>query len=326
MARPLRLESEAGVYHLLNRGNHRADIFRSEGAKKAFLKCLGEACTKTGWIVHAWCLMRNHYHLAVSTPGANLVDGMQWLQGTFATRFNRMRKEHGHLFQGRYKSLLVDPDGGLGPLSHYIHLNPVRARVCAAAGLPECRWTSLFWLMNPKARPACYDPRPALAHAGGLADTAAGRRKYLAYLGWLSEDDNERRKQRFDEMSKGWIIGTKAFAKEMMKENRELLGQGKRMAAATREAREALWLEERDRLLRKLRRKPEEVGTDRKTAPWKAAIAAAMKERTTATNRWLAGALNMGGLHEVSRYVSAWNREPDAEIRSKLWPTTHSKA
>jgi putative transposase len=66
------MESEAGVYHVINRGNYRADIFRSEKAKAAFLKCLGEACGKTGWLVHAWCLMSNHYHLAVSTPKANL--------------------------------------------------------------------------------------------------------------------------------------------------------------------------------------------------------------------------------------------------------------
>jgi len=70
MARPLRLESEAGVYHVLNRVNYRADIFRGEKTKQAFLDCLGEACVKTGWRVHAWCLMSNHYHLALSTPGS----------------------------------------------------------------------------------------------------------------------------------------------------------------------------------------------------------------------------------------------------------------
>lgn len=99
MARPLRMEAESGVYHVLNRGNYRTDIFRSDKAKLAFLKCLGEACAKTGWVVHAWCLMSNHYHLAVTTPGANLVDGMRWLQGTFSTRFNRMRNERATSFR-----------------------------------------------------------------------------------------------------------------------------------------------------------------------------------------------------------------------------------
>jgi len=90
-------------------------------AKAAFLKCLGEACEKTGWRVHAWCLMSNHDHLALETPQANLVDGIHWLQGTFSMRFNRLRKEQGHLFQGRYKALPVDPGTGLGPLCQNQH-------------------------------------------------------------------------------------------------------------------------------------------------------------------------------------------------------------
>jgi REP element-mobilizing transposase RayT len=167
---------------VLNRGNYRSDIFRSDKAKAAFLKCLGEACGKTGWQVHAWCLMSNHYHLAVSTPKANLVEGMRWLQGTFSTRFNRLREERGHLFQGRYKSLVVDPDGGLGPLCHYIHLNPVRAKLRPVEALPDFPWASLRWLIEPKHRPEWYVPQPALEHAGGLADTPGGRRKYLDYL------------------------------------------------------------------------------------------------------------------------------------------------
>jgi putative transposase len=75
------MESEAGVYHVLNRGNYRAAIFRSEATKMAFLQCLNETCARTGWLIHALAVMSNHYHLAISTPRANLVDGMRWLQG-----------------------------------------------------------------------------------------------------------------------------------------------------------------------------------------------------------------------------------------------------
>jgi len=326
MARPLRLESESGVYHVLNRGNYRADIFRSEKAKAAFLKCLDEACAKTGWLVHAWCLMSNHYHLAVSTPQANLVEGMRWLQGTFSVRFNRLRDERGHLFQGRYKSLIVDPEGGLGPLCHYIHLNPVRARLRPVTALPDYPWTSLRWLLEPKSRPDWYDPQPALAHAGELADTPAGRRKYLDYLAWLAEDEPARKQQRLETMSKGWIIGTADFAKAMVSENQELVGHGRRLAAELQETREALWREELDRLLVKLSRTAAELRKDKKSAAWKAALAAAMKARTTATNRWLGETLNMGGLHEVSRQVGLWQRHPDPEMQKKLGLTTNYKA
>ena len=320
------MESEDGVYHVLNRGNYRTDIFRSNKTKAAFLQCLGEACQRTGWKVHAWCLMSNHYHLAVSTPGANLVDGMRWLQGTFSTRFNRLRQERGHLFQGRYKSLLVDPDGGLGPLCHYIHLNPVRAKLRPVAELAAYPWTSLRWLMDPKSRPGWYQPQPALDHAGELADTPAGRAQYVAYLAWLTEDEPARKAQRFAEMSKGWIIGTTGFAKTMLKEHQGLVGQGRRMAAELRETREALWQEQLTGLLRKLRRTPADLAQHGKSAGWKVALAAALKTRTTATNRWLGENLRMGGLHEVSRQVSAWRRQPDPALRKKLGLTTNYKA
>ena len=318
MARALRLESEGGLYHVLNRGNYRADIFRSEKAKAAFLKCVGEACAKTGWRVHAWCLMSNHYHLAVATPRANLAEGMRWLQGTFSTRFNRLRQERGHLFQGRYKSLLVDPDGGLGPLCHYIHLNPVRAGLCRVQELPAQRWTSIGWLMEPKLRPAWFDPTEALTQAGDLADTAAGRRNYLEYLAWLAEDEPARKKQGFAGMSKGWVIGTGEFKKAMIRENRQMIGKGRRLAVELKEVREEVWRETLETLLRKLRRKARDLSAEGKSVEWKLALAAALKSRTTVTNRWLATTLHMGNLHEVSRKVAAWIRQPDPGLLKKL--------
>lgn len=318
MARPLRLESTDGLYHVLNRGNYRADLFRTEKAKTAFLTCLDEACTKSGWRVHAWCLMSNHYHLALATPRGNLVEGMKWLQSTFAIRFNRLRQERGHLFQGRYKSLVVDPDEGLGPLCHYIHLNPVRAHLCAVAELPAYRWTSLSWWQDPSRRPSWFDPTPALAHAGELADTPAGRKKYVAYLEWLAEDEPARKEQRFEAMSHGWAIGSREFTKALVQENRALSGQGQKLASDQRQASEALWQDELDALLRTLRRKATDLATTGKSEPWKLALAAALKARTTVTNRWLAKTLHMGNLHEVSRKVAAWLRDPDPEISRRL--------
>jgi hypothetical protein len=270
--------------------------------------------------------MSNHYHLAVSTPKANLVEGMRWLQGTFSVRFNRLRNERGHLFQGRYKSLLVDPDGGLGPLCHYIHLNPVRAKLVPVSALPTYAWTSLRWLAEPRSRPAWYRPRRFLEHAGALVDTPAGRRKYQEYLAWLAEDEPARKQQRFESMSRGWIIGSEGFAKAMVQEHQELIGHGRRLAAELRETREVLWQEELAALLSRLGQTTADLRQDRKSAPWKAALAVAMKSRTTATNRWLGEHLHMGGLHEVSRQAGRWAREPDAALQKKLKITTNYKA
>jgi putative transposase len=326
MARKLRVESEGGIYHVLNRGNYRADIFRGAKTRAAFLRCLEETCAKTGWRVHAWCVMSNHYHLAVETPQANLVEGMRWLQGTFSVRFNRLRQERGHLFQGRYKSLVVDPDGGLGPLCHYLHLNPVRARLCGVEELPEWRWSSMGWLMDPKRRRPWYDPKAALAHAGDLADTPAGRRKYLEYLRWLAEDEPARKAQQFDRMSRGWIIGSQEFAKTLIEEHAELAGQGGRLVAEIREASEAIWQSTLRQLLGRLGRTEAELAGSGKSAGWKIAVAAALKARTTVTNRWLGTSLHLGNLYEVSRKVAAWTRDPDLTLAKKLRLSPNPKA
>ena len=133
MARKVRVEYAGAFYHVINRGNYRSWIFETEATRKSVLKCLTEVCQAKGWRVYAWCLMSNHYHLLIETPEPNLVSGMRWLQSTFANRFNRYRKENGHVFQGRYKALLIDGEA-LGAVCHYIHLNPIRAGLIDIAG------------------------------------------------------------------------------------------------------------------------------------------------------------------------------------------------
>src|ERR1700727_3073008 len=108
MARKLRVEYPGAVYHVMDRGDRREAIFRPAQDRVLFLDTLAEACQKTGWQVHALCLMPNHFHLVVETPSANLVAGMKWFLGTYTGRFNRRHKLFGHLFSGRYKSLIVE--------------------------------------------------------------------------------------------------------------------------------------------------------------------------------------------------------------------------
>src|SRR5271170_7636119 len=131
MARKLRVQYPGAIYHVMNRGDRRERIFEDEGDRKLFLETLEEACEKTGWLVHAWCLMPNHFHLVIETPQANLVAGMKWLLGAYTGRFNRRHKEFGRLFSGRYKALIVDGSGTgyLKTVCDYVHLNPVRAKL-----------------------------------------------------------------------------------------------------------------------------------------------------------------------------------------------------
>src|SRR5439155_14992333 len=109
----------------------REPIFGDDADRKRFLETLGEACVKTDWQIHAYCLMPNHFHLVVETRNANLVAGMKWFLGTYTSRFNRRHKLFGHLFGGRYKSLIVDGSGNgyLRTVCDYVHLNPARAKL-----------------------------------------------------------------------------------------------------------------------------------------------------------------------------------------------------
>ena len=133
MARKLRVQYPGAIYHVLNRGDHRELIFRDDPDRQRFLDTLAEASVKTGWQVHAYCLLPNHFHLVVETPQPNLVAGMKWLLGTHTGRFNRRHKLVGHLLSGRYKALIVDgtTPGYLRTLGEYVHLNPVRAKLRA---------------------------------------------------------------------------------------------------------------------------------------------------------------------------------------------------
>jgi len=107
MARKLRIQYPGAIYHVVSRGDHRERIFKDERDRQRFLDTLGESCAKTNWLVHAFCLMPNHFHLVLETPQPNLVAGMKWLLGVYTSRFNHRHKAFGHLFQGRYKSLIV---------------------------------------------------------------------------------------------------------------------------------------------------------------------------------------------------------------------------
>src|SRR5665213_603 len=124
MARKLRLQYPGAIYHLMSRGDRREPVFLDDIDRRMFLTTLAEACAKTDWQVHAYCLMNNHFHLVVETPKANLADGMKWLLGTYTARFNRKHRVFGHLFSGRYKSLLVDNSGNgyFKTVCDYVHL------------------------------------------------------------------------------------------------------------------------------------------------------------------------------------------------------------
>jgi putative transposase len=129
MARPLRIEYPGAVYHVTSRGNARNKIFSDDQDREILLSILGEVAKRYNWLCHAYCLMNNHYHLMVETPDANLSIGMRQLNGIYTQKYNRRHHKPGHLFQGRFKAIVVQKENYLLELCRYVVLNPVRAGV-----------------------------------------------------------------------------------------------------------------------------------------------------------------------------------------------------
>jgi REP-associated tyrosine transposase len=140
MARPLRIELAGAIYHITARGNAQSDIYLNDKDRYRFLELLGETCHRFNWLCHAYCLMTNHYHLVIETGDANLSKGMRHINGVYTQRFNRSHQRVGHIFQGRYKAILIDKDGYLLEAIRYVLLNPVRAHMTKSAG--QYRWSS----------------------------------------------------------------------------------------------------------------------------------------------------------------------------------------
>jgi len=152
MARPLRIEFPGALYHVTSRGNARQDIALDDEDRAAFLAVLAEVRARFAWLVHAYCLMGNHYHLLVETPEANLSRGMRQLNGVYTQRFNRRHGRVGHVFQGRYKAILVERESYLLELCRYVVLNPLRAGMVGKPG--DYRWSSYRATVGREPAPA----------------------------------------------------------------------------------------------------------------------------------------------------------------------------
>lgn len=211
MARPLRLEFAGALYHVTARGNARGDIFVDDADRRLFLEFLAKEISQQGWRCYAYCLMGNHYHLLIETPEPNLVAGMRRFNGIYTQAFNRRHGRVGHVFQGRYKSILVDKDSYGLELSRYIVLNPVRARMVKH---PEhWAWSSYRATAGRVAAPAWLDADWVLGQLGG-------RNAKLAYEQFVREGMDQG--SPWDKLRGQIWLGNEAFLKRM-----ERLAEGK---------------------------------------------------------------------------------------------------
>lgn len=170
MARPLRIEFAGALYHVTARGDRQEPIYLDDADRQGFIRILSQVKTRFNWILHAYCLMDNHYHLLIETPDANLGKGMRQLNGVYTQTSNRRHGKVGHVFQGRYKAILVEKESHLLELARYIVLNPVRARMVRTA--KDWPWSSYRDTAGFRVPPAWLATEWILAAFGKRASTA----------------------------------------------------------------------------------------------------------------------------------------------------------
>lgn len=178
MARPIRLEFAGAIYHVTTRGDEGSDVFIDDQDRLQFLAVLSEVVSRTGWLVHAYVLMDNHYHLLIETPTDNLSRGMRQLNGVYTQRFNSTHGSGGRVFQGRFKAVLLEREPYLLELCRYIVLNPLRLK--AVKNISRYRWSSYRATAGEVQAPAWLKADWLLSHFGRSMPVA--QRKYAEFV------------------------------------------------------------------------------------------------------------------------------------------------
>jgi putative transposase len=292
MARKLRLEYSGAIYHVMNRGNYRRDIFETAGAAQSFVTTLTETVARFGWRLHAYAIMRNHFHLVIVTPQPNLTMGMHWLLSTVATRFNRYRSEQGHLFQGRYHALPIEDHHAMAQVIDYVHLNPVRARLVLPEQVGAFRWSSLSRFLRGPRFPG-LDPLGVL-EGRGWSDCAKGWTRYIAHLTEMATNHEEQKRLGYDGFSTGWAIGTVGWRKALARDYSTAAMTSGLACDEARPLREEHWRRTLDRKLTAAGKSRCDALVAPKTAKWKLQLANEVRADCGASLSWVTAELALG--------------------------------
>ena len=208
MGRAWRIEYEGALYHLMSRGNDGQDIYLNDAGRQLFLETISEMSERFGIDIFAYVLMSNHYHLLVRTNRANLKKSMQWFGTTYTRRFNNRNLKSGHLFQGRYKSILIQNDAYVMRLSCYIHRNPLRARIVSR--LIDYKWSSYPIYAYDKKGPDWLSTEVIWSNFKGTNKYKQYREKVQKYA--------EEEKRLLEDIHHGMILGAKKFVNRIKKQ------------------------------------------------------------------------------------------------------------
>lgn len=206
MARPLRIELAGGLYHVTSRGDRREDIYKDDTDRLAWLDTLAQCCERFNWAIHAWCQMSNHYHLIVETAEGNLSAGMRQLNGVYTQAVNRRYRHAGHVFQGRYKAILIERDSYLLELLRYVVLNPVRAAM--VKDVRQWKWSSYHATVGAA-------PTPPWLHTAWLLDQFGKQRarQIARYIDFVRQ--GVRGARVWDQLRGQIFLGSDAFVASM---------------------------------------------------------------------------------------------------------------
>jgi len=306
----------------MSRGDRREDIFLDDIDRHDFIKTLAETCLKTGWQVHAFCLMRNHYHLVMETPNANLVAGMAWLQSTYTIRLNNRHKLTGHVLSGRYKAQVVEGSGNgyLRTACDYVHLNPVRARLLSAEDkLLAYPWSSYpLYLAVAEHRPGWLRVDRLLGEHGIPGDTPAGRQEFERHLERrrLEEVDQE----SLEEYRQGWCLGSATFRQECLEQLEGKVGPNHpgEIRLETAEAKADRLIAEE---LARLQWTQDDLAKHRKSHPAKLAMAARLRRETTLSSKRIAERLHLGKPESARANLHRWHKR-SAAATAQIQPGT----
>src|ERR1017187_6860086 len=294
VARKLRIQYPGAVYHVMSRGARRDPIFKGGRDYQLFLRPAEEALQKALWQVQAYGLMRHHFHLVMVTPQPTLVAGMKWLLGTCTARFNRRRRQFGHLFSGRYKALVVDGsgEGYLKTVCDYVHLNPVRAKLIPAGQpLEAFRWSSYpLYLARPRQRPPWLGVGRLLGEWRIAQDSAAGRRAF--------GEGMERRRQEdltgeFKPVERGWCLGGEEFRRGLLEQISQRPGSSHYGEAVPESVAVRAERGVKGRL-QAMGWTEQDLAARRKGDAAKVKLAASVRAETTLPLAWIAERLRMG--------------------------------
>lgn len=216
MARPLRLLYPGALYHITARGNERKEIFRTDHDRDAFLAILAQAVERYRLILHAYVLMNNHYHLLLETKEGNLPLAIRHLNGLYTSHFNRTHRRVGHLFQGRYKAILIEKESYLLELSRYIHLNPIRVKKNMRLG--SHRWSSYFDYIGKREAPKWLTTKVVLSQFG-----KSRRGSEIAYRRFVEEGVQKGIDRPWDKMVGQLLLGGEEFQRSIWSK----VGKGK---------------------------------------------------------------------------------------------------